>query len=408
MFVLAHALGKQAHSLPPAERLAASLSSAGPSITLAACCEVAAFTLGGCLTGMPAVRNFSLAAAAALALDFGLQVTVFAALLVLDVRRMRAGRLDCCPCVRLGGGAAGVGEQRRQREGDVAGPHTPPAPAEAMEYGSKQPQQGDGGDEEDAAAPCTVATSSSEEGEEGEVDERSYWSLQRVLQAYFDRVHAPLLSRPVVQCGVLLLFAATLFASLAAIPYLQVGLDQAVALPRDSYLQRYYRDLLQQLRVGPPLLLVVRDLDLRPEAGQVERLCGVAGCAQDSLANRVSAAARDPASSFISASAASWLDDFMTWLSPDLPACCRTNEAGGVAASYCPPPDQPPCNGNSSACASCHTCVQAAFTGGRPSVPQFQTYLPWFLAARPSEQCAKAGVGAYSDALQRAQLDDPT
>ena len=46
--------------------------------------------------------------------------------------------------------------------------------------------------------------------------------------------------------------------------------------------------------------------------------------------------------------------------------------------------------------------------GGRPSVSQFQSYLPWFLGARPSEGCAKGGVGAYSSALQRADPDDPT
>ncbi len=61
-------------SLPVPERLARALSSAGPSITLAAACEGAAFALGGALTSMPAVRNFSLAAAAAVVLDFVLQV----------------------------------------------------------------------------------------------------------------------------------------------------------------------------------------------------------------------------------------------------------------------------------------------------------------------------------------------
>ena len=30
--------------------------------------------------------------------------------------------------------------------------------------------------------------------------------------------------------------------------------------------------------------------------------------------------------------------------------------------------------------------------GGRPSVAQFQQYLPWFLEAMPSEQCAKVCV----------------
>ena len=58
----------------------------GPSITLAAACEVAAFALGG-LTSMPALQAFSLTAAAAVGLDFVLQVTAFVALLALDTAR---------------------------------------------------------------------------------------------------------------------------------------------------------------------------------------------------------------------------------------------------------------------------------------------------------------------------------
>lgn len=42
-------------------------------------------------------------------------------------------------------------------------------------------------------------------------------------QAYMERVHAPLLSVPAVQCCVLLAFLASLLACLAALPHLQVG-----------------------------------------------------------------------------------------------------------------------------------------------------------------------------------------
>ena len=33
---------------------------------------------------------------------------------------------------------------------------------------------------------------------------------------------------------------------------------------------------------------------------------------------------------------------------------------------------------------------------------QFESRLPWFLEAVPSVACAKGGVGAYNDALQRS------
>ena len=34
--------------------------------------------------------------------------------------------------------------------------------------------------------------------------------------------------------------------------------------------------------------------------------------------------------------------------------------------------------------------------------PQTRQHLPWFLDALPSEDCAKGGAGAYTDALQRS------
>ena len=41
------------------------------------------------------------------------------------------------------------------------------------------------------------------------------------------------------------------------------------------------------------------------------------------------------------------------------------------------------------------------FTIIEPSM-QTRQHLPWFLDALPSEDCAKGGAGAYTDALQRS------
>ena len=82
MFILAHALQQQNPRLAIPERLGRALAGAGPSITLAAACEVLAFGLGA-FTSMPAVRNFSLCAAVAVLLDYALQVVVFTTPLLL-------------------------------------------------------------------------------------------------------------------------------------------------------------------------------------------------------------------------------------------------------------------------------------------------------------------------------------
>ncbi|KAI5431464.1 hypothetical protein KIW84_035595 [Lathyrus oleraceus] len=59
----------------------------------------------------------------------------------------------------------------------------------------------------------------------------------------------------------------------------------------------------------------------------------------NSLENVISRASLVPKSSYIAKPAASWLDDFLVWISPEAFSCCRkfTND------SYCPPGDQPPC-----------------------------------------------------------------
>lgn len=51
---------------------------------------------------------------------------------------------------------------------------------------------------------------------------------------------------------------------------------------------------------------------------------------------QISRASTTPESSYIAKPAASWLDDFLVWLSPEAFGCCRKF----VNGSYCPPDDQ--------------------------------------------------------------------
>ena len=53
------------------------------------------------MSTMPAVRIFSLYAAAAVFFDFLLQITAFVALLSLDAKRQENNRLDVFCCIKL-------------------------------------------------------------------------------------------------------------------------------------------------------------------------------------------------------------------------------------------------------------------------------------------------------------------
>ncbi len=91
---------------------------------------------------------------------------------------------------------------------------------------------------------------------------------------------------------------------------------------------------------------------------------------------QVAEAARSPASSYIASPAASWMDDFLGWVSPEVGQCCR-EFPGAAGGGYCPPPDQPPCAANMTACQDCSTCFRAAgapgpdlLVNGRPDTAQ--------------------------------------
>ena len=81
-------------------------------------------------------------------------------------------------------------------------------------------------------------------------------------------------------------------------------------------------------------MIVVRDLNVSAAAPDVKRVCSVAGCERDSLLNRVAQAARAPWASWLATPAASWLDDFISWSSPEVPQVCG-GEGRGRAGIKC-------------------------------------------------------------------------
>lgn len=105
--------------------------------------------------------------------------------------------------------------------------------------------------------------------------------------------------------------------------------------------------------------------------------------------SQVSRAARDPSRSYIASPAASWLDDFLSWISPSLPHCCRQNTAG----QQCPPPDQFPCNMSASACADCMPCFRFAPVVGQHTRPTLAEVCKWFLATRAAF-CMGSQIGS--------------
>ncbi|KAI8549308.1 hypothetical protein RHMOL_Rhmol06G0015500 [Rhododendron molle] len=348
MCILVHAVKRQPLELPLEGRISNALVEVGPSITLASLSEVMAFAVGSFIP-TPACRVFSMFAALAVLLDFLLQITAFVALIVLDFMRAEDNRIDCFPCVKI--------------SGPFMEPNEGPSP--------RKPG---------------------------------------LLARYMKEVHAPILGIWWVKAIVISVFAAFALASIALCTRIEPGLEQQIVLPRDSYLQGYFNNVSEYLRIGPPLYFVVKNYNYSSESIQTNQLCSISQCDSDSLLNEISRASLIPESSYISKPAASWLDDFLVWLSPEAFGCCRKFTNG----SYCPPDDQPPCCSSSDGscgidgvCQDCTTCfLHSDLTNDRPSTAQFMEKLPWFLDALPSNDCAKGGHGAYTESVELQGYED--
>jgi len=94
-FIITGAYIRTDHRKDPVERIEETIEEIGLSITLTTITSATAFALG-CLSSVPAVSWLVLYAFPTIIVVFIYQLTFFIACIVLDERRMAAGRRDCC------------------------------------------------------------------------------------------------------------------------------------------------------------------------------------------------------------------------------------------------------------------------------------------------------------------------
>ncbi|PPQ69386.1 hypothetical protein CVT24_001655 [Panaeolus cyanescens] len=318
--------------LSPEERVARTLAKMGPSILLSTITETLAFALGA-LVPMPAVRNFALYAAGSVLLNATLQVTVFMSALLLDLKRYEANRIDCFPCIRL---------------------------------------------------PSRIALP------EGPSNNTGVGKIGRFIRRYY----APFLLKPVVKALVLILFGGIFVASIISIQGIQLGLDQRLALPAESYLVNYFDNLDAYLNIGPPVYFVVKDVNATSRAGQ-QSLCGrFTTCANSSVANQLEMGRKMVDSSFIAEPSASWIDDYLQWLNPVNSDCCRVFIKDET--KFCGP---------RSRAASCKPCFEGRqppwniTMDGLPEGPEFMRYFKQWWNSPTNQDCPIAGMAGFGSAI---------
>lgn len=115
-------------------------------------------------------------------------------------------------------------------------------------------------------------------------------------------IYAPTLMRKPVKFLVVALFGGLFVLSWIGARHIDLGLDQRLALPSNSYLVNYFNALDEYLEIGPPVYFVVRhrpDLDITATEN-VEKVCGrFSGCDEFSIANVLEAERKRTPSSFL-------------------------------------------------------------------------------------------------------------
>uniref|UniRef100_A0A8C2ETB8 NPC1 like intracellular cholesterol transporter 1 n=1 Tax=Cyprinus carpio TaxID=7962 RepID=A0A8C2ETB8_CYPCA len=200
---------------------------------------------------------------------------------------------------------------------------------------------------------------------------------QGVLLPLMKKYYAPALLNPVSRVLVVRSYLTNNGISL----FLQL---EALLCPRDSYMLDYFAYLYKYFEVGvPTYFITTKGFNFTSEEG-INAVCSSVGCDQFSFTQKLRYATEYPERSYLAIPASSWVDDYIDWLNPGS-KCCRIYTAGPNKGEFCPANESNiPQNGVL-----------------RPSVEEFNRFLPDFLSNRPDLQCPKGGLGAYDKAVVR-------
>ncbi|XP_032518509.2 NPC intracellular cholesterol transporter 1 homolog 1b-like [Danaus plexippus] len=298
------------------------MKNVGPSMFVSSLTQISCFSIGT-ISNLPAVRTFAIFAAIALGFLFLFQITIVVGILSIDYRRTVQNRYDIFCCIRK------------------------------KVLDDENPLQ-------DGA--------------------RNQGIIQRFMEPY-----ANFILNWRVKITVALLFMAMIGVSVILIPQIEVGLDQEMALPQDSFVYKYLQAVNNILPAGPPVFFVVKSGLNFTNHDHQNVLCGGLTCNEDSLSTQIFVASRNTETTYIQKSSNSWLDDFLEWTT--LPgSCCKYNSTDG---GFCSSKDESP---------ECEYCSieRSDYAGGlRPAAEAFGKHIPAFLKDPPGEICSKGGLASY-------------
>nr|UZD10842.1 Niemann-Pick type C1 a [Mythimna separata] len=225
---------------------------------------------------------------------------------------------------------------------------------------------------------CCVQGTKAEGGTEGG---------EGALYNVFRQLYVPFLMKREVRASVMIIFFAWLCSSVAVAPHIEIGLDQELSMPQDSFQLKYFQYLNRYLNIGPPVYFVVTEGLNYSDLETQNLICGTRYCRADSVSSQLYAAYKNPNETYIAQPPNSWLGDFFDWAS--LYDCCKYFPSN---SSFCPSSKGAPCK-------ACNITLQGYEK--RPNVSDFKRYVPFFLQDIPDPDggCIKGGHAAYGQAV---------
>uniref|UniRef100_A0AAQ5XZ61 SSD domain-containing protein n=1 Tax=Amphiprion ocellaris TaxID=80972 RepID=A0AAQ5XZ61_AMPOC len=202
------------------------------------------------------------------------------------------------------------------------------------------------------------------------------------LFRFFKKVYAPFILKEWVRPIVVAVFVGMLSFSIAVVNKVEIGLDQKLSMPDDSYVLDYFKNMSKYLHTGAPVYFVVEEgLNYSSPEGQ-NVVCGGVGCNNDSLVH-----------TSIAYTPSSWLDDYFDWVKPQS-TCCRYYNTTGA---FCNASGKflPNVKFFITKCSNTITLIG----NGRPEGEDFMRFLPMFLSDNPNVKCGKGGHAAYATAV---------
>uniref|UniRef100_A0A5K3F8N3 SSD domain-containing protein n=1 Tax=Mesocestoides corti TaxID=53468 RepID=A0A5K3F8N3_MESCO len=344
-------------------RVAQTLGRVGPSMLLSSAAESVAFFCGS-MTTMPAVRVFALYAGVALVINFLLQLFAFTALLTLDARRAAARKWDVLCCVKS-----------RPENSGTATVEPNPTSTGPSEQQPEEPQEGN-----------SAGSGVNSENPEYAAVSGGTWLYQAVSRC----LSPVILSKWIRPILMVVLFAWICICVALVTTNLEVGLDQRLSMPLDSYVLDYFDAMAQYLAVGPPVYFVVtRGHNYTSWTSGQSQVCSVSGCPNTSLPNLVSVYSKYAQQSYIASPPMVWIDQYFNWFDQDdkRMRCCRVLRNN--TDIYCNSTD------NVSDCVAC-----GAIGPKKPAGEDFNRFIMHFLQQLPDASCPFGGKAAFSSAVE--------